>query len=111
MEPYATPDELASALRIKVTPDNGAQLASCIAAASEEIDHYCDRVSTAPLPDPAPELVHQVCLARAVEWWKSTDAAFGALGFDNTGVLTAPTDTFARHGRSLIPYKAQFGVG
>src|SRR4029077_15774315 len=69
----------------------------------------CNRVMGSPIP-PDDALAHQVCLARGVEWWKSNDAAFGALGFDGTGVLTAPGDTFARHGRSLIPLKQQFGV-
>lgn len=107
--PYATPEELGAAVRVNVTEANRAQLDSCVSAASVEIDHYCNRVTGSPIP-PDDALAHQVCLARGVEWWKSNDAAFGALGFDGTGVLTAPGDTFARHGRSLIPLKQRFGV-
>lgn len=105
---YASADDLALAVRVKLTAENAPLLASCVGAASVEIDHYLDRSD--PLPEPTPDLVRQVCIARGVEWWKASDAAFGALGFDGTGVLTAPQDTFARHARNLIPYKAAFGV-
>jgi hypothetical protein len=108
--PYATGDELAAAVRVQVTAKNSDQLDRCVAAASEEIDHELDRLDTDPLPDPPPALVHEVCIARGVEWWKANDAAFGALGFDNTGVLSVPRDGFARHAADLIPYHQQFGI-
>lgn len=109
---YATAEQLAAAVRLpssQVEPRRD-DLESCIAAASAEIDHELDRPTGWELPTPAPALVVQVCLARAVEWWKSSDVAFGALGFDNTGVLTAPRDTFARHAATLIPLKIGHGV-
>lgn len=106
---YATPEDLAQAIRVNVTEANRAQLVWCVEAAAIEIDHYCNRLTGSPVP-PDNALAHQVNIARGVEWWKANDAAFGALGFDGTGVLTAPVDTFARHGRSLIPLKQQFGV-
>jgi hypothetical protein len=108
--PYATADELASAVRVQVTDKNRALLESCASAASEEIDHQLDRPDDEPLPDPPPGLVHMVCLARGVEWWKANDAAFGALGFDNTGVLRAPKDGFDRYANDLIPYQIRFGL-
>jgi hypothetical protein len=108
---YATADELAAALRVAVTVKNQADLERCVAASSEEIDQYCDLPAGELLPDPAPPLVASVCIARGVEWWKANDAAFGAVGFDGTGVLSAPADGFARHARNLITYKARFGVG
>jgi hypothetical protein len=107
---YATVDQLAAALRTQVTAKNSAQLQDCLDAASEEIDHQLGRPVDAPLPDPPPDVVSQTCVARAVEWWKASDAAFGALGFDGTGVLTAPKDAFARHAANLIPYQATFGI-
>lgn len=107
---YADPDQLAAALRVQVTAANTDRLQACVDAASEEIDHALGRLDAEPLPDPAPALIGQVCVARAVEWWKASDAAFGALGFDNVGVLTAPRDGFARHAADLIPYTQTFGV-
>lgn len=106
---YATPEELAVAVRVNVTEANRALLEYCVEASTTEIDHYCNRDLGSPIP-PDDALAHMVCIARGVEWWKVNDSAFGALGFDQTGVLTAPADTFARHGRSLIPHKQRFGV-
>jgi hypothetical protein len=106
--PYATADELAAAVRVTVTAKNQAQLEACVAAASEEIDHDLDRAD--PLPDPPPALIHEVCVARGVEWWKANDSAFGVIGFDNTGVLNTPRDGFARHSADLIPYHQQYGI-
>ena len=54
--------------------------------------------------------LNRVNILRGVEWWKANDAAFGVIGFDETGALQAPRDTFARHGRALVPLKQQFGV-
>ena len=110
MAVYATADELASALRVKVTPENSAALDYCVAAASVEIDQFCDRLIDDPISVDDP-LAHIVCLARGVEHWKANDAAFGALVFEQTGIVTAPADTFARHGRTLIPLKQRFGIG
>lgn len=108
--PYATADQLAEALRLQVTAKNAATLEACIDAASTEIDQFLDRPAASPLPIPPPALIVRVCVNRAVEWWKAADAAFGALGFDGTGVLSAPRDGFARHGRDLIAFKSRFGV-
>ena len=47
---------------------------------------------------------------RGVEWWKANDAAFGVIGFDDTGALQAPRDGFARHAATLNPLKQQWGV-
>lgn len=74
-----------------------------------------DRVSVTALQvTPALEqgaaLVNRVNVLRGVEWWKANDAAFGVIGFDETGSLTVPRDTFARHGRTLVPLKQRWGV-
>jgi len=105
---YASADQLAEALRVTVTGDNTPVLEACLDAASAEIAHYLDR--TVVLPTPTPSLVERVCVARGVEWWKANDAAFGAIGTQNTGVLNAPTDGFDRHAKNLLPFKQQFGI-
>lgn len=107
---YATAEDLAAALRVAVTPKNQAQLDRSLAAAAQEIDHYVDRLADDPIPPDDP-LAGSVNIARGVEWFKASDAAFGAVGFSDIGVLAAPADPFARHARALIPLKRQFGVG
>ena len=81
----------------------------CIDAAAREIDHYVDAVAETPTPEDD-VLANRVNVLRAVEWWKSNDAAFGVIGFAETGALQAPRDSFARHGRELVPLKQQWGV-
>ena len=106
---YATAAELAAALRVPVSDKNEDLLEASVAAASAEIDHQCGRDVTTPIPVDDP-LAHMVALARGVEWFKANDAAFGAVGFDATGVLTAPRDGFARHAADLVPLVQTFGI-
>lgn len=109
MGTYATPTQLADALRVSVTPKNSALLTAAIDAASVEIDHEVGRRTGEELEDDDP-LAHSVCLARGVEWFKSNDAVFGVVGFADTGVLAAPADGFARHAANLVPLKQTYGV-
>jgi hypothetical protein len=104
---YATVEELAAALRVRVTAETTATLQACLDAAAVEIDHYIDAVEPTA-PDDV--LANRVNVLRGVEWWKANDAAFGVIGFDQTGALQAPRDGFARHGRALVPLKQQWGV-
>jgi len=106
---YATTDELAFALRVRVTPENSAFLQVCLDAAAEEIDHEVDRPSDDPVPAGDP-LANRVNVLRAVEWYKANDAAFGVIGFDQTGALQAPRDAFKRHAYALTPLKRQWAV-
>jgi len=106
---YATVEELAAALRVRVTPDNTAALQACLDAAAEEIDHDVDRFEEDPIPA-GDALAGRVNLVRAVEWYKSNDAAFGVIGFDQTGALQAPRDGFNRHAFALTPLKQQWGI-
>jgi hypothetical protein len=106
---YATVDELAAALRVRVTPENTPGLQVCLDAAAGEIDHDVARDSDDPIPEGDP-LANRVNVARAVEWFKSQDAAFGVIGFDQTGALRLPKSTFARHAVTLTPLKQQWGV-
>jgi hypothetical protein len=107
---YATVDELAAALRVRVTPENTPGLQVCLDAAAGEIDHDTGRDTDDPIPQGDP-LANRVNVARAVEWFKSQDAAFGVIGFDQTGSLTAPADGFRRYSNSLTPLKAHWGIG
>jgi glyoxylate carboligase len=105
---YATPIELAAALRLtRITPDVEAGLQACLDAAAAEIDHDVDRIDPIPSGD---ALANRVNIVRAVEWWKSNDAAFGVIGFDQTGTLQAPRDGFNRHAYALTPLKQRFGI-
>jgi hypothetical protein len=106
---YASAEDLASALRIQVTPKTQTLLDAAVAAASIEIDHECGRDEADPIPPDDP-LAYVVCIARGVEWFKANDAAYGVIGFDATGVLAAPRDGFARHAANLIPLKQSFGI-
>jgi hypothetical protein len=106
---YATVDELAAALRVRVTPENTATLTACIDAAAQEIDHDIDRAEDNPVPA-GDALANRVNVLRAVEWWKANDAAFGVIGFDQTGPLQAPRDGFNRHRYTLTPLKDGWGI-
>jgi glyoxylate carboligase len=104
---YATVDELAAALRVRVTEENTDALQACLDAAAEEIDHDVDRIEPIPQDDP---LANRVNIVRAVEWYKANDAAFGVIGYDQTGALQAPRDGFNRHAYTLTPLKQQWGL-
>jgi len=105
---YATVDELAGALRIAVTATNTDGLQACLDAAAVEIDHTISAVEGSdPIDSP---LVNRVNILRGVEWWKANDAAFGVIGYDETGALQAPRNGFRRHAATLIPLKEQWGV-
>lgn len=108
MAAYATPDQLAEALRVRVSDANRQLLTDCLEAAAAEIDADLDR--TEPLPDPPPVLVSRVNVNRAVEWFKAADAAYGIVGFEQVGLLHAPRDGFARHAVNLTPYKQRWGI-
>jgi len=111
---YATAEELAAALHLRVTTANEAGLTACLDAAAAEIDHDCDWINpggpTYEAGDQRLALLGRVNLARAVEWWKANDAAFGVIGFDAIGVLNAPRDQFARHALNLAPCKERWGL-
>jgi hypothetical protein len=103
---YATVEELARALRLQVTPDNEAGLQACLDAAAAEIDHDIDNEEL----DPEHPLANRVNILRGVEWAKANDAAFGVIGFDQTGSLMAPRDGFNRHAYTLSPLKKHWGL-
>lgn len=108
---YATVEELAGALRVSVTAANTAGLQACLDAAAEEITHTVAAVAGDPDPAQDSALANRVNVLRGVEWWKANDAAFGVIGFDDTGALQAPRNGFRRHAAALVPLKARWGIG
>jgi hypothetical protein len=108
---YCSIQELADALRVAVTAANTATLTACCEAAAIEID---DAVDSPDPPDytgpPWNPLLNRVNVLRGVEWWKANDAAFGVIGYDQTGAIRTPRNGFARHSMALMPLRAQFGV-
>jgi hypothetical protein len=107
---YATVDDLAAALHVKVTAEREPDLQRALDAAAEEIDQDLDRDPLDPLPDPAPAAVVATNIARAVEWYKAPDAAYGIVGVEDLGAIRAPKDGFARHAQNITPYKQRFGI-
>ena len=110
MNAYCTIDQLAEALRVAVTAANTDALTACCEAAAAEIDHSIDSGQAPDYAEPWPPLVNRVNILRAVEWWKANDAAFGVIGYDQTGAIRTPRNGFARHAMALLPAKVQFGV-
>jgi hypothetical protein len=106
---YASVDELAFALNRPASDDVAAVMQMCLDAAALEIDQECDRPADDPIP-PGDALANRVNVARAVEWWKAADAAFGVVGFEQSGVLNAPRDGFNRHAAALSPLKRRWGI-
>jgi hypothetical protein len=107
---YATVDELAAALHVKVTPEREPDLERALEAAASEIDQDLDRDPLDPLPDPAPPAIVATNIDRAVEWYKAADAAYGIVGVEDTGAIRAPRDGFARHAQNITAYKQRFGL-
>ena len=112
-----TVDDLATALRITATEANDAALQRCLDAADAECLAEVDPMLTPTPLITAPivigngqALYDSVVLQRAVEWWKANDAAFGIVGFAETGGLRAPRDGFARHAHALSPLVQQWGL-
>lgn len=110
MNAYATVEQLAAALRITVTAANTDQLVLCLEAAAQEINDAIDSLDPPDYTEPWIPLVNRVNVLRGVEWFKANDAAFGILGFDQTGAVRIPKASFTRHALTLLPVKEQFGV-
>ena len=103
---YATPDDLANALEIRLTPENTGVLDDCLEAAAAEIDHCLEGTD---MITPAPALVARTNVNRAVEWYKAPAAYNGGVGFGDTGTLEAPSG-FERHAAALLPLQTSWGV-
>ena len=103
---YATPQDLADALEIRLTPENTGVLDDCLEAAAAEIDHCLEGTD---MITPAPALVVRTNVNRAVEWYKAPAAYNGGVGFGDTGTLEAPSG-FERHAAALLPLQTSWGV-
>lgn len=104
---YATVEQLAEALEIRVTTENAILLRDCLQAAAVEIDHFLEGT---PIVVPALAPIVRTNVNRAVEWYKAPATYNGGIGFSETGVLNAPTSGFERHAAALLPFKTQWGV-
>jgi hypothetical protein len=100
---WGTVDQLAKALRGRVTPENTDDLQRCLDAAALEIVACVARAVDDPLAT-------SVSIARSCEWYKANDVVFGAGGFDQTGLLTPPDGFAFRYGATLQPLKRTAGV-
>lgn len=105
---YATVEQLAAALRIGVTAANTASLQNKVDAASDVADQVMDRVEA--LSEPYPASVVEFTINYGVELWKAADAAFGVIGFAETGALHVSNDTTARLANLLMPYKQRWAI-
>jgi hypothetical protein len=107
---YATVEQLADALRVAVTPKTAERLQMAVDAGALVVDAICDRPASDPMPDPPPALAVSENISIGIEVYKANDAAFGAVGLADIGVLTVSAHVYARHRAALIPLKRQFGV-
>jgi len=107
---YATPDDLATALEIRVTPENTQLLQDCLDAAATEIDGFFDAIVGAGVTPAQSPLVKRVNVNRGVEWWKAPAAYNGGVGMNETGTLNVPTSGFERHALALQPLQTGWGV-
>jgi hypothetical protein len=93
------------------------QAEDCLDVAAGEIDGAADWFGGVPplletlTPYQRAGLL-RINVDRAVEWWKGAEAAFGAMGYADIGVLRAPRDDFARFEERIIRLglKEQFGI-
>jgi hypothetical protein len=76
---YATVDDLAGALHVRVTAENQIALQRAVDAASVEVDHDVDR-RRRPVARPAAGGDRRGNAGLAVEAYKMPDAAFGSSG-------------------------------
>jgi hypothetical protein len=104
---YATPEDLADALDVRVTPDNEQVLTDCLEAAATEIDHCLEDTD---ITNPPPAIVVRTNVNRAVEWYKAPAAYNGGIGFGDTGTMEAPKSGFERHAAALLPLQMSWGV-
>lgn len=107
---YATVDQLAAALRVRVTDTNRASLQRQLDAGATAIDQFLDRGVDNPLPDPTPANITEANINIGVELAKAADAAFGVIGYGDISALHVSTDAVARQAALLMPHKTRFGV-
>ncbi len=103
---YATVDDLAEILHIRV-PGNEGALTRVLEAGAAEIDAELGRDESF---DVIPALVSEVNLERAVEHWQQMKSPFGILGLGaEAGATYTAHDSWDRHAHKLAPLKASWG--
>lgn len=105
--PYASVEELALLLRVKVA-DRGVALMRVLEAAAFEIDAELGR--TVDLADPELHLVAEVNLERAVEHWQQMQSPFGIVGLGDAVATYTARDSWDRHAHKLSPLKQTWGL-
>lgn len=104
---YATADELALLLKVKVD-QRRTQLERVLASAAAEIDAEVGRLE--PYAEP-PALAVQVNLDRAFEHWQSMTTPWGAVGLGGeAGPGFVRADTWERHAQKLAPLKERWAL-
>ncbi len=103
---YATVDDLAEILHVRV-PDNEGALTRVLESAAAEIDAELGRDESFSV---IPALVSEVNLERAVEHWQQMKSPFGILGLGaEAGATYTAHDSWDRHAHKLAPLKASWG--
>ena len=104
---YATPQDLADALEIRLTPENTGVLNDCLEAAAAEIDHCLEGTD---MITPAPAIVARTNVNRAVEWYKAPAAYNGGRRVRRHRHPRQPPSGFERHAAALLPLQTSWGV-
>jgi hypothetical protein len=111
---YASVDQLADALELRVTPDNTQLLQDCLEAAESEINGVLVDADTATQAAIAagdvPAIVVRTEVNRAVEWFKAPATYNGGVGYSEIGAMASPTTGFERHALVLQPLRAAWGI-
>jgi len=103
---YATVDDLAQILRVRVT-DRHAALRRVLEAAALEIDEEIGLLEPYGAP---PALVSEVNLERAVEHWQQMQSPFGIIGLGDVAPAYSARDSWDRHAHKLAPLKLSWGL-
>lgn len=104
---YATTTELARILRLRQpTPAQEVAMQRVLDTAALEIDRELGRIT--PF-SPAPALVVEVNLERAVEHWQQQESPFGVIGLGESAPTVTASDSWNRHANKLAPLKETWG--
>jgi hypothetical protein len=105
---YATAEELAGLLRVKVE-DRREELNRVLQAAAFEINEEVN--DGQPFASP-PAIVSEVNIERAVEHWHQQQAPFGVIGLGGveTGSTHTAVDSWRRHAEKLSFLKETWGI-
>lgn len=107
--PYATVEELAAILKVKVET-RGFELRRVLETAAAEINSEIGRGTASPLTGWEVSLATEVNLERAVEHWRQMESPFGWIGLgQEAGPARIALDSWNQHANKLAPLKASWG--